>query len=216
MAFQSEITAQKVQLVLATSDEPDNKEFEALLNALPVTVFYGAVNNIPFRLLQCARAYDFQNIISIDGDDVLCSPQAAKQVCEKLHNTDSTRWFKTVGLALGMNVAGYKRSVLETSEKQIGIAKLETGWGRVFDTLECSSIRMGDYESRQDLRFTLDYEEDVRFFKSIIEALGEKIFEYSDEQIINFTLKNGLNNINRDVNNRYWTNFNDQIKIENS
>ena len=67
VAFQSEIAAQKVQLVLATSDEPDNKEFEALLNTLPVAIFYGAVDNIPLRLLQCARAYDFQNIISIDG-----------------------------------------------------------------------------------------------------------------------------------------------------
>lgn len=215
--FHREIAAKTIQLVLATSDEKENQQFEALLRGLPVKVFYGSLNNIPLRLLQCARSYDFDCLLSVDGDDILCSPEAARKVRDALQNKDCTAsWAKTSGLALGMNVAGFKRPMLEKCEARIGGGTLETGWGRVFQGEECLSITMGDYESRADLRFTLDYEEDAQFFKSIIEGIGEKIIEYTDEQIIDFTIRSGLNNINGAVHNRYWENFNDQIRAENS
>ncbi len=213
-SFASEIAANKVQLILATSDESINKEFEDVLRSLPVKVFYGSVNNIPLRLIQCAKKYDLQNVISIDGDDILCSPEAAKQVREELRKTAEGKWVKTTGLALGMNVAGYKRSVLEKSYNQIGKGKLETGWGRVFDSFESIAIILGDYDRRSDLRFTLDYQEDADFFRRIIEGFGEEIINATDQELIDYVISNDLMKINKDINDIYWKNFKTQMKAE--
>jgi spore coat polysaccharide biosynthesis protein SpsF len=132
-SFKTEIQSSKLQLILATSDEPASREFEDVLRFLPIKVFYGSVNNIPLRLAECAIKFDLQNVISIDGDDILCSPEATRLVWEELRKTTDEKWVKTTGLALGMNVAGYKRTVLEKSCNQTGSGKLETGWGRIGD-----------------------------------------------------------------------------------
>jgi spore coat polysaccharide biosynthesis protein SpsF (cytidylyltransferase family) len=212
--FKDDIQENTLKLILLTSDEPVNREFENVFRFAPVEIFYGSVNNIPLRLLQCAKAMDLDNIVSIDGDDILCSPEAAREVLLSLRDTKERKWFKTVGKPLGMNVAGYKRSVLLSSEAKIGHGKLETGWGRVFESEQCIDIKMGDYELKNDFRFTLDYEQDARFFKAVIEGLGEEIVHASDEEIINFVLANDLTRINREINDEYWSNFTKQIKEE--
>jgi spore coat polysaccharide biosynthesis protein SpsF (cytidylyltransferase family) len=212
--FASEITDKKIQLVLATSDEPENREFEFVLNSLPVEIFYGSVNNIPLRLTECAKKYDLKNVISIDGDDILCSTAATKIVLGELRKTMHEKWIKTTGLALGMNVAGYKRSVLEKSTEQIGAGKLETGWGRIFDSFESATINLGEYDQKTDLRFTLDYQEDANFFKSIIEGLCDKVLDASDQELIDYVIKNELVKINKNINEKYWRNFNSQMKAE--
>jgi spore coat polysaccharide biosynthesis protein SpsF (cytidylyltransferase family) len=213
-SFKADIESSKVQLILATSDEPANREFEDVLRSLPIKVFYGSINNIPLRLRECAIKFDLQNVISIDGDDILCSPEATGLVREELRKTTDEKWVKTIGLPLGMNVAGYKRSVLEKSCDQIGSGKLETGWGRVFDSFESVTLKLGDYDRRSDLRFTLDYREDSEFFKRIIERFGDKIYDTSDQEVIDYVISNDLMTINKDINEKYWANFNNQMKEE--
>jgi spore coat polysaccharide biosynthesis protein SpsF (cytidylyltransferase family) len=213
--FSEEIAKGSIKLILATSDEPINKRFEDVLKSSSIETFYGSVNNIPLRLLQCGKAFTLENIISIDGDDILCSTEAAKKVIGELKSNSSILWAKTSGLPLGMNVAGYKISALTQKEAEIGEGKLETGWGRVFDSATCATINLGEYESRTDLRFTLDYEEDAKFFKSTIESLNHKLTA-TDKEIIDHVISHKLNEINSEINAKYWQNFNNQIINENS
>jgi spore coat polysaccharide biosynthesis protein SpsF (cytidylyltransferase family) len=212
--FKSEIASHGVQLFLATSDEPVNRDFEAILKSLPVKIFYGSVSNIPLRLLQCVREHNLQNIISVDGDDILCSPKAARQALQSLQKTSKHKWIKTSGLALGMNVMGFNREVLEACADKIGTEKLETGWGRVFDSSKSIDIKLGNFSQRTDLRFTLDYQEDADFFKAVIEGYGDSILSATDTEIVNYVTENNLTRINAGVNDTYWENFNKQMKSE--
>src|SRR5688572_18420805 len=126
-------------LVIATSDEQENREFERFA-AKGVTVFYGSLNNIPLRHLEAARALDVAHIVSVDGDDVLCSPAAMTAIRDAL--ASGSRYATTVGLPLGMNSFGYSTEFLEEAMRGWADKILETGWGRVFEKAAPRSIDM--------------------------------------------------------------------------
>ena len=70
--FKEEIAQNKIEVVIATSDEPDNRAFERLATA-NLKVFYGSIHNIPLRHFQAVESYGLSHVISVDGDDILCS-----------------------------------------------------------------------------------------------------------------------------------------------
>src|SRR5437762_5335823 len=70
--FKTEFRQKEVKLAIATSVEQENKDFE-LLGSEDVSVFYGSSDNIPLRHLQAAQHYAVEAVVSVDGDDILCS-----------------------------------------------------------------------------------------------------------------------------------------------
>lgn len=207
--FNKEIANGTVQLFITTSLNPENKKFEELEN---VTVFYGSDENIPMRHLQCAQQHNVENIITIDGDDVLCSTAAARQVLNKLNQGKLI--VQTKGLPLGMNVAGYKTSLLKKALALSNTTKLETGWGRIFDNMAIEYIKYDEHSGTQMLRFTLDYEQDADFFKKIIENIGTQTLTITDTELIELVINNKWYLINASLNQQYWANFNNQKKSE--
>ena len=55
---------------------------------------------------------------------------------------------------------------------------------------------------------TLDYEADADFFKKIISNID--VLNVSDEELIEKIIANSWNEINADLEDIYWTNFNKQ------
>jgi spore coat polysaccharide biosynthesis protein SpsF (cytidylyltransferase family) len=211
-AFQKEIATNKVCVFIVPSERLENKEFEEVFAAYPkVKIFYGSDSNIPLRQLQCAHANNINEIISIDGDDILCSVDAALEVREALLHGCSCA--KTSGLPLGVNVMGYKTSFLEAALKNSEQSVLETGWGRIFEGTNMKEIRMGEYDKDARLRFTLDYDADAQFFSAIINELGEKTIEAKDQSIVDLVLEKHLYELNENLNAVYWQNFNQKKEI---
>ena len=208
IAFIKEIQSKKVHLFITTSEgDSRNRFFEKIFSSYPdIRIFYGSDENIPLRQLQCAEKYGIDKIISVDGDDILCSTNAARKVIKALQNGGS--FVITKGLPIGTNVMGYKTSILKQSLENNDTKKLETGWGRIFESIK-PDIIFFDGESFE-LRMTLDYEEDALFFKKVIEGLGEKINKITDKKLIDYIIKNELNVINYNLNNKYWENFTTQ------
>jgi spore coat polysaccharide biosynthesis protein SpsF len=210
--FQSLVDNGKVKIVIATSTEGENEEFEKIFKDSVVDVFYGSNENIPFRQLQCALKYGFKNIISIDGDDILCSVSGAIKVLEKLNNGEQA--VKTVGLPLGMNLMGYTFDYLRNALDKCDIdQKIETGWGRIFES-SIKNLELSDLPPDQRLRFTLDYEQDSFFFKKIITHFGDNIVRATDEEVIQFVIENKVYEMNYSLNEIYWNNFMNLKKSE--
>ncbi|MBI5563113.1 MAG: glutamate-1-semialdehyde 2,1-aminomutase [Deltaproteobacteria bacterium] len=209
--FQKEIADGSAVIVIATTTEEENRAFEALADK-GVSVFYGSINNIPLRHLQAARKLGLGNIVSVDGDDVLCSARGVRLVYDALRK--GAGHVKTEGLPFGMNSFGYARAFLERSLEGRANAALETGWGRIFNgaALETIDIPLAVGDDR--LRFTLDYDEDFAFFKAVIEDLGERIDAAPDEEIVNGVLSKRLYEINSKVAVEYWTNFRKNVERE--
>jgi spore coat polysaccharide biosynthesis protein SpsF (cytidylyltransferase family) len=122
--FAEEITEGKVKLVIATSAKPENRKFEELKTTIKsLEVFYGDDANIPKRMSECTEAFGFSHIISVDGDDILCSSEAGRAVYNAFVKDPSIPHIYTKGLPLGMNVAGLERKYLQQSVKNAGQGK---------------------------------------------------------------------------------------------
>ena len=212
LEFEKEINEQNTHIIIATADLPENQAFETIFNGSP-KIFYGSPQNIPLRHFECARKHHLDSIISIDGDDILCSVEGMRSVFNAF--AKGYEYVSTSNLPLGMNSSGYSRNYLEKSlESNSNQEILETGWGRIFDQGTLHNIQIPFSKDNDILRFTLDYPEDYEFFKSIILHFGESIYKARDEEIINYVLSNNLYSINESVTKKYWENFHTAVKKE--
>jgi len=203
--FQKELASGEIKVIIVTPDEPENREFESFQQD-GATVFYGSINNIPLRHLQAAKSHSLDSIISIDGDDILCSVRGMRYVHEAL--TDGACCYvKTSDLPLGMNSGGYSKAFLETALSGRTGDILETGWGQIFDEAKLVDIRIPFPVCGDLLRFTLDYREDYQLFKIIIEAFGDRVITARDEEIVKFVLDNKFDCITEPIAKKYWENF---------
>ncbi|MFA6412695.1 MAG: hypothetical protein WCW53_08350 [Syntrophales bacterium] len=211
-AFQAEIEKEDVCVVIATSDEPENRTFEEFAGD-GVTVYYGDVHNIPLRHLQTAEGLKLDAVIAVDGDDILCSVEGMKAVYHALKA--NAPYVQTAGLPLGMNVMGYTTRFLKESLGQGHEKILETGWTRLFDQAQLHQVQVSlpDY-SYEQLRFTLDYQEDHLFFKAVIEDLAERVWTISDAELINLVTEKHFYRLNDSVSKKYWENFHRQKRQE--
>lgn len=207
--FAAEINSGSVKIVIASSEKPENKKFEQKIKKELAEIFYGDDDNIPFRHLQCARKYGFDYIVSVDGDDILCSAKAAYEVYKYLNENPDTDIAASAGLPLGMNISGYRVSYLEKCLAGREENKIETGWGRIFVNPREKKIRMGRHDIHSPLRFTLDYDDDVRFFSKVINELGEKTISIPDEELIKLVSEKKYYEINTHLSEEYWKNFNE-------
>jgi spore coat polysaccharide biosynthesis protein SpsF len=204
------------QIIIATSNKSENRLIETVIDLDKANVFYGSDRNIPLRQYECALKYGLTHIISLDGDDIFCSTNAAYEVYAKLKN--GVKGAKTVGLPIGLNIMGYDVGLLEQSminDKKLNCEIFETGWGRIFDNkLDTIYIEIANKEYLDILRFTLDYPEDSLFFRNLIEKYPGSIIEANDDEIIDFVIKNNLFLINNHLKEIYETNFNNQKLTE--
>ena len=211
IAFKENIEKNDLKIFITTSIKTENKKFESIFDKSEVEVFYGSDENIPLRHLECAVENDIDYIISIDGDDILCSTEASKSVVEKLLSGSSM--VQTKGLPLGMNSTGYSKMFLKNSLKGIESNKLETGWGKIFDVSKIEFIQMKTDVSIEKIRMTLDYEPDADFFKKVLSNID--VLNVNDNILIDTILKNKWNQLNNHLDDIYWSNFNKEKQEEN-
>jgi spore coat polysaccharide biosynthesis protein SpsF (cytidylyltransferase family) len=211
--FKKEILEQKIKIFITTSDKEENRLFETVFENSNVKIFYGSNSNIPLRHLQCAKAHNIDYILSVDGDDILCSIEASKIVLEELINNGNL--VKTIGLPLGMNVMGYTTTFLESSLSANTQETLETGWGKIFDQQFTKELEIENNFNCDNIRMTLDYNEDAIFFSNVIKGISEGIISIADKELISKIINYKWYQINESLNDKYWENFNNQKKSEN-
>ncbi len=213
-AFADDIESGVAEIVIVTSDEAENREFERFSN-FGVKTFYGSKQNIPRRHLEAAQALGVDIIVAVDGDDILCSTVAMRSVRDGLVNGED--YTKSSGLPLGVNAFGYRRGFLTAAVDGNEDKVLETGWGYIFDASRLIEHAMQlSCPTLDNLRFTLDYPEDFEFFLRIIEHFGNRIFTVPDEEIVSYVMDSKLFEITDPIAERYWDNFRDVQQAEMS
>lgn len=207
--FAAEVARGEVVPAIATSERPENGEFSRAIRGC--AVFAGSDENIPLRHLQALERFEADAVLSIDGDDILCSPRAMRAVHGAL--VRGALLAKTEGLPLGMNAMGYSGLVLRRALERFGDGKLETGWGRIFEGVASETANI-PCDAPDNLRFTLDYEEDYRFFAALLESPAIGSGAASDDDIVRTVLARGLDKITQPLVDEYWKNFYGNIEKE--
>lgn len=213
--FAAEVSRKEVMIAITTSEKGGNERFLEIVKGQPVPVFFGSDNNIPQRHHDCAVTFGCSHIISVDGDDILCSAKAARAIYEAIRAGVEADIFRVEGLPLGMNLSAYSDAYLGKCLEQAHDAKYETGWGRIFRDPVVHTIQLAHYDIMGDLRFTLDYDDDARFFSEVINSLGEKTLAISDEELITWVQEHGFEKINAHLKEEYWNNYNAEKAKEN-
>jgi spore coat polysaccharide biosynthesis protein SpsF len=212
--FEKELLGGDIRIFLTTSIKDENKEFIGLLEQYGITVFFGEDTNIPKRYYDCAKEYAIDYFIIVDGDDILCSAYGSYQLYQSILESSNYDLIKVEGLPIGLNSSALKTSYVEQCLKKHQNENLEVGWSRIFTAPKTKQIKLGNYEIQGDLRFTLDYEDDARFFKLIISYFGEKILKISDLELIDTVVSQKFDQINSHLSSEYWGNYNNAIKKE--
>jgi spore coat polysaccharide biosynthesis protein SpsF len=202
--FRAERSSGKAVVAIIASDEPENRDFVPALRG-EGDVFFGSIENIPLRQMQAACHFGLDAIMSVDGDDILCSVEGMRAVHTALGG--GAAYAKTNGLPLGMNVSGYRTAFLEQAMCGRDQNTLETGWTRIFETASPVVIDYRSPAADDKLRFTLDYDEDARFFKTVIERLGDKAAAATDAEIVDLVWREKIFEINAGLAAEYWQNF---------
>ncbi len=208
--FEEEILSEELEIFILTGSQNLNQKLADIAFTYGISVYFGNDKNIPLRMLELLLDKKLDYIISVDGDDVLCAPEGMREVYNSL--LDDSQYVKTIDYPFGMNTVGLKRSFLLNSLEEKEEWNLETGWGRIFDENICK-ILSKNIVIDERLRFTLDYSEDLLFFKKII-ASELNILNRSTAEIINFVLGENIFLENSHLNNKYWDNVKTQQSLE--
>lgn len=203
--------ANEVKLFIATSTESENKGLQVLKHHNPhLTLFYGDSKNIPLRYLQLVNTFELDALICVDGDDIFYSPQACRTIYEQLKAGAS--FVKTEGYPIGMNAMGMSTAFLAEAVQKHPVSILETGWQRIFDESVCTVIQSPSYPD--SLRYTLDYEADLKLMQAVIERFGQDIYKASDADIIQLTLQQGWDQWTVEAQAQYKQNFKKELDAE--
>tara|TARA_B100000315_G_C14580895_1_gene590416 strand:- start:1101 stop:1883 length:783 start_codon:yes stop_codon:yes gene_type:complete len=208
--FIKEINQHDLRIFILTGEENINKRLGALTEECGISIYYGDNKNIPNRMLEVINKYLFDYIITVDGDDVLCALEGIRKIYDSIHS--GNKYVKTINYPFGMNSMGMTKVFLENSLQGREKQNLETGWGWIFNENECKNI---GHSTKVDerLRFSLDYPEDLSFFKKLIQSELD-ILNKNTAEIIDFVIKKKIFLENMHLNNEYWENFRTQKSSE--
>jgi spore coat polysaccharide biosynthesis protein SpsF len=191
-------------IVIATGKDSANHAFD-IFEMLPQrSVFFGDDLHIPRRHAQAAASLGASAIVAVDGDDPLTSIAAMKDVANALRQDKGL--VKTIGLPIGMNAFGYSVELLNSMVVRSKHKQLDTGWGKVFDGHEPVVIDHSLPHANL-IRMTLDYPEDLEFFRRVFADCPASIRK-NDRELLQWILQHGVHSINRHLDDDYWRHFN--------
>jgi spore coat polysaccharide biosynthesis protein SpsF (cytidylyltransferase family)/predicted dehydrogenase len=213
--FKHLILENNVKIIIASSDLELNKELIPYAKKLNIEVFFGDNENIPQRHLECASYYGLTHIITIDGDDPLCSIQGSLDIYNSFKTHDI---IKTDGLPLGMNSCGYNVSYLKKcldiiNKDSTFTGELSINWHSIFNKKDIFDLKYTLFENSEinKIRCTLDYEIDFLFFKKVVILHNNNIFDISDYFLIKSIIDEKFFEINESITDEYWRNFKMEI-----
>lgn len=173
----------KIPIIIVSGCFEENQPFENI-----ACTYFGDDINIPHRQLEAMENFYLDACVSVDGDDILCSPEQIKYIIKELEIAESV---KGTGLPFGMNAFGYRYDFLK---EQIKTGQQDTNWTEGFDF---SLVWNHALTHNNKIRMTLDYPEDYEFFNTLIMRMGSIITEATDEEIIDQVERFKMYEINR-------------------
>lgn len=161
-------------VVVATSTHKSDDIFEVIAKEHCVKLFRGSLINKIKRWYDCFNYFNVDNALLLDGDDLCHNYNIGKRAMHELKSKPVDMIINPPDIVTGFFTYAVKRSAIEkmydvtSSEdtntdvitRYIEKAKLTTDF-----------VTLKNYERNERIRMTLDYEEDLRFFRKLYENL---------------------------------------------
>lgn len=170
-------------VVLCTSVHPDDEILVDIAHKNGIEAFRGSPEDKLDRYLQAARKYGIDFIVNVDGDDILCDPELIDKTIEHFKKTDADcimwRGFPVGAVPIGIKVKALEKvcELKEETDTEV--------WGGYFTDSGLFKVEYLEAEEgvkHPEFRMTLDYPEDLEFFREVFKRLYSpgKIFSLKD------------------------------------
>ena len=173
------------EIIVCTSTNPQDDRLEDIAAAHGISCFRGDEDDVVKRLSDAATSFNLDYLLSITADCPFSDPQYADKIVETFEatNADLIR-------ALELPHGAYSYGVKPTAFRRVLDIKDDTNtevWTRYFTDTDLFTVLDLPIEPRHkipDLRMTLDYSEDLEFFKAVFARLYQPGKIFSLDEII--------------------------------
>jgi spore coat polysaccharide biosynthesis protein SpsF (cytidylyltransferase family) len=194
------------QVILSTSDHPDDAVLTDLAQSHGFSHFRGSQDDKLLRYKDTAKAFGLDAVIVVDGDDPFCFPECIDQIAAELRKKDVDCVYVS-GLPLGAAATGLTLAALN----KVLLIKDENDtevWGGYF-------IGSGKFATRKleihdpllrhpEIRLTLDYQEDYELVLAVVREFNGRT-DFTSYELMDLLVhrKPDLKLINQQAQERY-------------
>lgn len=176
-------------VIIATSTATTDDIFVDIARQHNVHIFRGSLVNKIKRWHDCFNEFGIENALIVDGDDLSHNYDIGSRAMSKLKSNqfdviaspqDIVTGFFTYAMNHNAIVKLYNVAPSEEINTDVITRYIEKAG------LNISELELKDYERKKNIRLTLDYEEDLAFFRKLYENIdilesGKGIVDYLDK-----------------------------------
>jgi len=176
-------------VIIATSTATTDDIFVDIARQHNVHIFRGSLVNKIKRWYDCFNEFGIENALIVDGDDLSHNYDIGSRAMSKLKSDqfdviaspqDIVTGFFTYAMNRNAIVKLYNVAPSEEINTDVITRYIEKAG------LNISELELKDYERKKNIRLTLDYEEDLAFFRKLYENIdilesGKDIVDYLDK-----------------------------------
>jgi spore coat polysaccharide biosynthesis protein SpsF len=176
-------------IVLCTTTLPEDDLLCTIAKNNKIFCYRGSIEDKLNRWYCACKKYNVEFFVTADGDDLLCEPELIDLAFKQYENNLSIDFIEGKNLICGSFTYGIKTTALKKVCEIKGTTDTEMIWPYFKDTnlFNIKELKgVPKIFKRPEIRMTLDYEEDLIFFKVIIESLEKEKKNFNLRDVINF------------------------------
>lgn len=201
-------------IIICTSPNPQDKVLQDIANEEGVDCFLGNEEDVLLRLYEAAKKFQLDYVLNITADCPLVAYEYFPQIIGEYKNTKADL-IRSFGLPHGLFSYGMDIGALRKICDIKDSVKTEI-WGGYFT--DTNLFKVLDLEiperHRRDYRLTLDYPEDLEFFKRLYGYFGKDTYKKTVDEILRYLDSNPhVVQINRHCEKKYKKRYKTQERI---
>ena len=164
-----------VPVVIATSTDPTDGVFEQIAADNDVHIFRGSLLNRLKRWKDCFDHFDIERAVWIDGDDLLHDYEIEKRAIKQLIDSEVDLVKNPDNIVCSYFIMAMNRSAVDKMTPFMLKDDLDLDVITEFlykGDLSIEEVALNDWEKDRPFRLTLDYEEDLSMFETLIGQVG--------------------------------------------
>lgn len=173
--FAARSLRRRSDVILCTTEDPGDDPLVSVVEAAGARVFRGSQDDVIARITGAVRAYPFDVVIQVDGDDVCVDPLYMDLCVDAVIGEASVDVAICEGQPVGIGAKALRTSAIERVASRYVPGPNGTG-GMLYFTRSglCKVVEVGPVGSEHQhdtARLTLDYPEDLEFFRALFAEL---------------------------------------------
>jgi spore coat polysaccharide biosynthesis protein SpsF (cytidylyltransferase family) len=207
------------RVVVCTTDDRADDALEPVVAAAGARLFRGSRDDIIDRFHRAVEEHGFDAVIQADGDDPCTDTGYMDRCMDDLLEDESLDIVIAEGLPLGLASKAFRTSALRTVWERHATERNDTGFIYYFTRSGLCSVGtvrvVSPEHEHAGARLTLDYPEDLAFFRALFDELyGDGEIFGIDEIVGLLRRRPELVEINSFLTEGYWERTRDLVRLE--